>query len=28
MPGGLDQEPTRVRVAGLGDRALAAPLAA
>src|SRR5712691_5558133 len=28
VPGGLDQEPTRVRVAGLGDRALAAPFAA
>src|SRR6266699_4015079 len=28
VPGGLDQETTRVRVTGLGDRALAAPLAA
>src|SRR5438034_5420148 len=28
VPGGLDQEPARVRVAGLGDRALAAPFAA
>ena len=28
VPGGLDQQPAGVRVAGLGDRALAAPLAA
>jgi len=28
VPGGLDQETTRVRVAGLGDRALAASLPA
>ena len=28
VPGGLDQQPARVRVAGLGDRALAAALAA
>jgi hypothetical protein len=28
VPGGLDQEPTRVRVAGLGDPALAAPFPA
>ena len=27
MPGRLDQQPARVRVAGLGDRAVAAPLA-
>jgi len=26
VPGGLDQQPARVCVAGLGDRALAAPL--
>ena len=28
VPGGLDQEPACVSVAGLADRALAAPLAA
>ena len=28
VPGGLDQETTDVRVAGLGDRALPAPLPA
>ena len=28
VPGGLDQQPTGVRVAGLGDRALTAPLPA
>jgi hypothetical protein len=28
VPGGFDQEPARVCVAGLGDRALAAPLSA